>query len=61
MLLVINLFNYDLSKSTFLILSTALDVVFSTVFIKSMEIIRFLQYKDCKTIFVSAQLVSFDM
>ena len=37
------------------------DVVFSTVFVKSIEIIRFLQYKDYKTYFLSSQLVSFDM
>ena len=50
MLLVIYLFNYDSSKSTFFMLFMAFDVLLSTVFVKQITILHFLQYNDHKNI-----------
>ena len=60
-LLVIYLFNCNSSKSTFFMLNMAFDVVLSTVFVKYIGILRFLQYKDYKNIFLVAQIACFDM
>ena len=59
MLLVIYLFDYDSSKSTFFMLNMAFDVLLSTVFVKGTGILRFLQYEDYKNILLFA--MCFDM
>ena len=46
LLLVIYLFSYDSSSSTFFMLKMAFDVALCTIFVKQIEILRFLQYKD---------------
>ena len=48
--IVIYLFNEDPSKSTFFMLNMAFDVLWSTVFVKKIGILRFLLYKDYKNI-----------
>ena len=58
-LLVIYLFIYDSSKSTFFILNMPFDVVLSTFFFKQICILRFLQFKDYNNILLFNQPVSF--
>ena len=57
-LLVIYLFHYDSSKSTFFMLNMAFDVVLSTVLTNKLQ---FLKRKDCKNILLFAQPVCFDL
>ena len=47
-LLLIYLFNYDSSKSTFSMLNMELDVLVSIILLNKLELIRFLQCKDYK-------------
>ena len=53
-LLVIYLFNYDSSKPTFFMLNMAFDVLSSTVFVKKVGILRFLQNKNYKNFLLFA-------
>ena len=50
MSLVLYLFNYGSSKSTFFMLNMAFDVILSTIFVKIVGILRFLPYKEYKKI-----------
>ena len=54
MSLVIYLFNYGSSKSTFFMLNMAFDVILSTIFVKIVGILRFLPYKEYKKILLLA-------
>ena len=53
-LLVIYLFKYDSSKSTFSMLNMELDVLVSIILLNKLELIRFLQCKVTKNILLSA-------
>ena len=59
MLLAIYLFNHDLSNSTFFMLNMVLYMLLSTVFVKKIGILRFLQYNGYKNILPFA--MCFDM
>ena len=50
MSLVIYLFNYGSSKSTFFMLNMAFDFILSTIFVEIVGILRFLPYKQYKNI-----------
>ena len=52
--LVIYLFDHDLSKSIFFMMNIAFDIFLSSVFVKEIWNLHFLQYKDYKNIFLFA-------